>query len=348
LNESLISDASQAVDHNRTFARQTTMATDALSDVLKTVRLTGATYFDVVAQEPWSLHSPAREIILPKILPGADRLIAYHVVTAGRCFASLVGGEAMALQAGEVVMFTSADPHVMSSRAGMPACPPAADMIDIAEAGHLPFHINLVDGGAVSAKLVCGYLACDSRPFNPLLEALPPMLKAGDPKANDTGWLGQFIHVAVAEVADKRAGSESVLTKLSELMFIEVVRRYIEALPQQDTGWLAGLRDPVVGKALGLIHAKPSFSWTIEGLARQCGASRTVLAERFTQFVGMPPIHYLARWRMQVACEMLNRGNSGMASIAAEIGYESEAAFSRAFKKMMGVPPSAWRLGLRA
>jgi AraC-like DNA-binding protein len=324
------------------------MAADALSDVLKTVRLTGATYFDVVAQEPWSLHSPAREIILPKILPGADRLIAYHVVTAGRCFASLVGGEAMALQAGEVVMFTNADPHVMSSGAGMRAAPPDADMIEIAEAGHLPFHINLVNGGAVSAKLVCGYLACDSRPFNPLLEALPPMLKAGDPKANDTGWLGQFIHVAVAEVADKRAGSESVLTRLSELMFIEVVRRYIETLPQQDTGWLAGLRDPVVGKALGLIHARPSFGWTIDGLARQCGASRTVLAERFTQFVGVPPIHYLARWRMQVASEKLNRGNSGMATIAAEIGYESEAAFSRAFKKMMGVPPSAWRLGVRA
>jgi AraC-like DNA-binding protein len=323
------------------------MAADALSDVLKTVRLTGATYFDVAAQEPWSVHSPARDLILPKILPGADRLIAYHVVTAGRCFASLVDGEAIALQAGEVVMFTNADPHVMSSSAGMPASPPSADMIDIAEAGHLPFHINLVNGGAVSAKLVCGYLACDSRPFNPLLEALPPMLKAGDPRANDTGWLGQFIHVAVAEVADKRAGSESVLTKLSELMFIEVVRRYIESLPQQDSGWLAGLRDPIVGKALGLMHARPSFSWTIDGLARQCAASRTVLAERFTQFVGMPPIHYLAKWRMQVASEMLNRGNAGMAMIAAEIGYESEAAFSRAFKKMMGVPPSAWRLGAR-
>src|SRR3954453_2326127 len=324
------------------------MAADALSDVLKTVRLTGATYFDVAAQEPWTVHSPARELILPKILPGADRLIAYHVVTAGRCFASLVGGEAIPLRAGEVVMFTDADPHVMSSSAGMPPSPPSADMIDIAEAGHLPFHINLVNGGAVSAKLVCGYLACDSRPFNPLLEALPPMLKAGNPQANDTGWLGQFIHVAVAEVADKRAGSESVLTKLSELMFIEVVRRYIEAMASQDTGWLAGLRDPFVGKALALIHARPSFAWTVEGLARQCGASRTVLAERFAQLVGIPPMHYLAKWRMQVASEMLNRGNVNMATIAAEIGYESEAAFSRAFKKMMGVPPSAWRLGVRA
>jgi len=138
-----------------------------------------------------------------------------------------------------------------------------------------------------------------------------------------------------------------VLTKLSELMFIDVVRRYIEALPPHDTGWLAGLRDTAVGKALALIHARPSFNWTIEGLARQSGTSRTVMAERFVQLVGVPPMHYLAKWRMQVASEMLKRGNVNMATIAAQIGYESEAAFSRAFKKMMGVPPSAWRQGAR-
>src|SRR5207244_1049702 len=258
----------------RGFPKSQAVATDTLSDVLKSVRLTGVAYFDIAAQAPWSVHSPARDLILPRILPGADRLIAYHVVTSGRCFASLDGGEAVALEAGEVVMFTNADPHVMSSSAGMHAEPTTADMIDIAEAGLLPFHINLMNGGTESARLVCGYLACDAKPFNPLLDALPPMLKAGDPGRNDNGWLGQFIHFAVAEVAEKRAGSESVLTKLSELMFIDVVRRHIEALPAQDSGWLAGLRDPVVGKALALIHARPSFNWTVEGLARQCGVSR--------------------------------------------------------------------------
>ena len=278
------------------------MATDTLSDVLKTVRLTGAAYFDVAAQDPWSVHSPSRELILPRILPGADHLIAYHVVTSGRCFASLDGGQAVPVEAGEVVMFTNADPHVMSSSTGMRAEPPSADLIEIADAGLLPFNVNLMNGGAVSARLVCGYLACDAKPFNPLLAALPPMLKAGDPRRNDTGWLGQFLHFAVAEVAEKRAGSESVLTK---------------------------------------------FNWTIEGLARQCGTSRTVMAERFVQFVGVPPMHYLAKWRMQVASEMLKCGNANMAIIAAEIGYESEASFSRAFKKMMGVPPSAWRQGTR-
>jgi len=323
------------------------MAADALSDVLKPVRLTGATYFDVIAAAPWSVHSPAKDLILPRVLSGADHLIAYHVVIAGRCFASLVGGEPIPLEAGEVVVFTNADPHIMSSNAGMQAEPPTADFFDMADAGHLPFHLNLASGGEASAKLVCGYLACDARPFNPLIGALPPMLKAGDPRRNDTGWLGQFIHYAVAEVAEKRAGSESVLTKLSELMFIDVVRRYIESLPPQKTGWLAGLRDPMVSRALALIHARPSFGWTIEGLARQCGASRSVFAERFVQFLGVPPMHYLAQWRMQVASELLDRGNMNMAAIASEIGYESEAAFSRSFKRMMGVPPSAWRQGTR-
>jgi AraC-like DNA-binding protein len=324
------------------------MAEDALSDVLKTVRLTGAAYFDILAQEPWSVHSPARDLILPRVLPGADHLIAYHVVIAGRCYASLVGGDAVPLEAGEVVVFTNADAHILSSHAGMQAEPPSADFFDIADASRLPFHVNLASGGNASAKIVCGYLACDARPFNPLLEALPPMLKAGEPRRNDNGWLGQFIHFAVAEVAEKRAGSESVLTKLSELMFIDVVRRYIEALPAQNTGWLAGLRDPSVSKALALMHARPSFGWTIEGLARQCGVSRSVLAERFVQLVGVPPMHYLAHWRMQVASEMLNRRNLNMAAIAAEIGYESEAAFSRSFKRMMGVTPSAWRQGIRS
>src|SRR5438045_5348955 len=148
------------------------MPADALSDVLKTVRLTGAAFFDIAAQEPWSVHSPARHLILPRILPGADHLIAYHVVIAGRCFASLEGGEAVPLEAGEVVVFTNADAHVMSSSGGMRADPPTADMIDIAEAGHLPFHINLMNEGAAAAKRICGDLACRVTPCNPRLVAL--------------------------------------------------------------------------------------------------------------------------------------------------------------------------------
>jgi AraC-like DNA-binding protein len=319
------------------------MATDTLSNLLRTVRLTGATFFDIAARGSWAVGSPAPASILPKILPGADHLIAYHVVTAGRCFARRVEGEPISLQAGEVIVFTRADAHIMSSEPGMRADPPSADVLDIAFAGQTPFHINYADGGKGTTHLVCGYLACDATPFNPLLDSLPPIIKAGDPSGGDGGWLGQFIRFAVEEVADKRAGGETVLTKLSELMFIDVLRRYIETLPAQNTGWLAGLRDPFVGKALALMHDKPAENWTIEQLAKQSGVSRTVLAERFAELVGSPPMQYLGKWRMQIASEMLRNGSANIAHISVTVGYESEAAFSRAFKKMIGVSPSAWR-----
>jgi AraC-like DNA-binding protein len=319
------------------------MAADALSDVLKTVRLTGATFFDVVAKAPWVAEQPPREMVLPKILPGAAHLIAYHVVTEGRCFANIVGEEPIPLEAGEVIVFTKGDPHVMSSSPGMRANPVAPDALDAVPANQLPFLINYGGDGPTTTKLVCGFLACDAQPFNPLLDNLPPVIKAGDAKGSDAPWLGQFIRLAMSESADKRAGGESVLAKLSELMFIEVVRRHLESLPPEQAGWLAGLRDPFVGKALSLMHGGPARNWTIEELARDVGLSRSVLAERFADLVGMPPMHYLARWRMQIAAGLLSNGRYHMAAVAAEIGYGSEAAFSRAFKKMVGVSPSAWR-----
>jgi AraC-like DNA-binding protein len=207
----------------------------------------------------------------------------------------------------------------------------------------LPFVINYGSSGPISAKFVCGYLACDARPFNPLLDSLPSVIKAGDPHGSDAGWLGQFIRLAMIESANKRAGGESVLAKLSELMFIEVVRRHLAALPPEQAGWLAGLRDPFVGKALSLMHANPARDWTIGDLAKDVGLSRSVLAERFGDLAGMPPMQYLAKWRMQIASGLLSGGNANIASVAAEVGYGSEAAFSRAFKKMVGVPPSDWR-----
>jgi AraC-like DNA-binding protein len=323
------------------------MTADALSDVLRTVRLTGAMFFDVVAMAPWAVESPPRERILPEILPGAEHLIAYHVVTEGKCFANVLGGESIPIEAGEVIVFTKGDPHVMSSGPGMRPDPAPPDFLAAASAGQLPLFINYGGEGAASAKFVCGYLACDARPFNPLLDNLPPVIKANDPRDSGVGWLGQFIRFAMMESADKRAGGESVLAKLSELMFIEVVRRHLEGLPPEQAGWLAGLRDPFVGKALSLLHGRPAQNWTIEDLAKQAGLSRSVLAERFTDLVGTPPMQYLAKWRMQIASGLLSEGSANLATVANEIGYESEAAFSRAFKKMVGMPPSIWRRRVR-
>ena len=318
------------------------MAADALSDVLRTVRLTGAAFFDVAGKAPFVIEASPRELILADILPGAGHLISYHVVTEGSCYAARIGEEPVLVEAGDVVVFCHGDPHTMSSGPGMRGVPRTSGAL-AHEVEQLPFHVHRGEGEEVTARLVCGFLACDARPFNPLIDNLPPVITAGDRDGKGGGWLGQFIRFAMLESADKRAGGESVLAKLSELMFIEVVRRHLESLAPEQTGWLAGLRDPCIGKCLSLMHGAPASAWTIEELARQAGLSRSVLAERFSDLVGMPPMQYLARWRMQIASGLLSGGRANMATIADEIGYESEAAFSRAFKKIVGVPPSVWR-----
>jgi AraC-like DNA-binding protein len=315
---------------------------DALSDVLRAIRLTGATFFEVAATGTWVAEQPDPETLLPKFLPGAEHLISYHVVTEGRCYASTIDGEPVLLEAGEVVVFTRGDAHVMSSTPGLRTKPYSPDQLDARTRKQLPFSVSYGGPGPIATKLVCGFLACDAQPFNPLLENLPPVITAGD-RGSNSGWLGQFIQLATLESTDRRAGGESVLARLSELMFIEVVRRYLDNLPPEQAGWLAGVRDPFVGKALSLMHGDPARDWTIESLAREVGLSRSVLAERFTDLLAIPPMQYLAKWRMQLASGMLSAGGANIATVAAEIGYGSEAAFSRAFKKMVGVAPSAWR-----
>ncbi|MFO1183363.1 MAG: AraC family transcriptional regulator [Bauldia sp.] len=316
------------------------MSADPLSDVLRTVRLTGAVFYDSVAHEPWVAEQPPPGEILPMILPGAEHLIAYHVVTAGNCFGGLIGGEQLPLKGGDVIVFAHGDPHVLSSAPGMRADLDAAARERAAMSGRLPFIVEHPGAGPVAARFVCGYLACDALPFNPLINQLPRVIVARD---DGSGWLAQFIRVATEESANRRAGGESVLAKLSELMFIEVVRRHLQSLPAEQAGWLAGLRDPFVGKALTALHTAPAREWTIEDLGHEVGLSRSVLAERFNDLVGVPPMQYLARWRMQIAAGLLAGGRSSIAEIAEEVGYGSEAAFSRAFKAAVGLPPAAWR-----
>ena len=301
-----------------------------------------------MAKAPWVAESPPREMILPKILPGAEHLIAYHVVTEGRCFANIIGGEPIPIEAGEVIVFTKGDPHVMSSSPGMRADPaPAARSTRPPPANCRSSSTTAATGRPRPSSSAATSPATRGRSIR-CSTTCRRSSRPATTQGSDAGWLGQFIRLAMMESADKRAGGESVLAKLSELMFIEVIRRHLEALPPEQAGWLAGLRDPFVGKALSLMHARPARNWTIEELAKEVGLSRSVLAERFADLVGMPPMHYLAKWRMQIATGLLAGGSTNMATVAAEIGYGSEAAFSRAFKKMVGVPPSAWRRRVRA
>jgi AraC-like DNA-binding protein len=201
-------------------------------------------------------------------------------------------------------------------------------------------------GSQERAEVICGFLGCDARPFNPLLATLPRTIHVR-PQPGDDGVIGQFIQLAVSESVARRAGGEAVLAHLSELLFVEVVRRHLATLPPYHVGWLSGLRDEQVGRALGKLHDRPAHPWSLEELAREVGMSRSALAERFTHFVSVPPMQYLAQWRMQLTATLLSSTAIGLAEMASRVGYGSEAALSRAFKRWVGVAPAQWRQGQR-
>ena len=320
------------------------MSVDILSDVLTAVRLKGAVFFDVEASVPWVAEALPAKATASAILPDAEHVMEYHVITGGSCWASVIGHDLPPIQllAGDVVAFPQGDAHILSSAPGMRGDPGPDPSVVPGEIAQLPVMLNIDGGGSERAHLVCGFLGCDSRPFNPLIEALPPMMHIRSSGAAHGSWLKEFTRFAVMEAGEKRMGGSGILSKLGELMFAELVRRYVESLPEESRGWLGGVRDRHVGRALNLIHAEPSRPWTLEELAKEAGLSRSSFAERFAGYVGMPPIQYLQKWRLQIAASRLMDGAS-ISTIAADIGYESEAAFSRAFKRVIGASPADWR-----
>jgi len=318
------------------------MSSDPLTDVLSSVRLSGAVFFAVEGTPPWVAEAPTASTIAAGVMPEADHVIEFHAVTRGHCLAGIVGEEPVRLESGDVICFPHGDAHVMSSARGLRAPPSDLSLYQRRAGCRLPFAVKLGEGPA-EAHLVCGFLGCDARPFNPLLASLPRVLRASDRDRARGGWLSRFVEVAESEAQSSRPGGEGVLARLAELMFVEIVRRHLESLPSDRTGWLAGLRDPHVGKALAALHGRPAAAWTIEALGREVGLSRSALAERFTALVGEPPFQYLGRWRMQIAAGLLASSHEGIAAIGTHVGYASEAAFSRAFKKLVGVPPATWR-----
>jgi len=315
---------------------------DVLSDVLRAVRLTGAVFFDVEACAPWVTPTPAAIKIAASVMPESEHVIMFHAVTSGGCWAELEDGSVppISLVSGDIVVFAMGDSHVLCSAPGMRA-PADVNLYFRPTDRQLPFQITPPGGSGERTRFVCGYLGCDARPFNPVLQALPRLLRVRG--ADGVGCMTQLIRMAVDETAACRSGGETVLSKVAELMFVEVVRRYIESLPKDAGGWLSGLRDPHIGAVLALMHGRPAEAWTLERLAHEVGLSRSVFADRFTHFVQDSPMQYLTRWRMQLATRLLERPGVGLAQIAAEVGYESEAAFNRTFKKYVGAPPGAWR-----
>jgi AraC-like DNA-binding protein len=309
---------------------------DALSDLLRVVHLDGAFFYAVEAADPWSIETVAARELLPRIMPAAEHLISYHILTAGRCYGGLLGEEQVELVPGDVIVFPHGDAHIMSSGRGVRV---GSEMHTIVPDPY-PATVRLGDDGPRTTMFVCGFLGCDRRPFNPLLAALPRRMHM---RGMSHAWQSSFTRQLIEESRSGRAGADSVLTRLAELMFIEVLRRYLEDLPSGQTGWLAGLRDEVVGRILTLLHRRPGHPWTLEELAREVASSRSNVAKRFTELVGQPPMQYLTQWRMQVAATLLAQGGAKVAAVGSEVGYDSEAAFSRAFKKATGLAPGAWR-----
>lgn len=318
---------------------------DVLSDVLNAIRMTGAIYFDIDASSPWIGETPPTPRIAAAVMPQAEHIISFHAVISGSCWAAIGDGSLPPVQvnAGDIVVFPGGAPNVLSSSKGARAQPDMTMYYNPID-DHLPFTILHGGGGPERTRFICGYLGCDTRPFNPLLAALPAMLCARKP-ADGREWVIDMFKLALAEGGSHRVGGETILAKLSELMFVEVIRTHIESLPEDSRGWLSGLRDPHVGEALRLIHSRPGEDWTLERLAHRIGLSRTTFSARFTHYVGVSPMHYVARWRLQLAARLLERPGVSIAQAAAEVGYESEAAFNRAFKKLVGVPPGTWRKG---
>lgn len=329
------------------------MTGDALSDVLRAVRLRGAVFYYIEGRPPWVAEAPAAREIIPAIMAGVDHMLEFHGVVRGSCWATLVGGEPLLLDEGDVVMFPQGDPHVMSSAPGLRAAPVERAFFFTPRPPQLPFSLGytregvttarLDGGGADAVTLVCGFLGCDAKPFNPLLAALPRVLRVSSATLGADSLVGQFLRAAVIESNNKRPGGEAVLELMSKAMFVDVLRRYIETLPPGQTGWFAGMRDPGVGRALACMHQRPGEPWTLERLAEETALSRSVLHERFVHFTGQAPMQYLTEWRMQVAAGLLRETQAKLIDVALEVGYESEAAFSRAFKRVVGSAPGAWR-----
>lgn len=313
---------------------------DVLSEVLKAVKLQGAIFFNAEFSSPWCFKSASAKECTPHLAPGAERLILFHFLTEGRAFARLSDGGRVQLAAGDIIVLPHGDEHYLGN--GSPERP--VDSMKVF-AKNLAEGLKIVrwGGGGETTKFVCGFLACDYRLSESLLSGLPPLLKVKVAQGPSGEWLANSIRFSVGDSDGAGAGSGLVIARLSEVLFAETLRRYIGSLPASDTGWLAGARDPVVGQALAHLHKAPDHPWTIDSLARRVGLSRTLLAERFRHYLGESPMAYLANWRLNLGAELLQSSDESVAQIAADVGYGSEAAFNRAFKKRFDCPPAQFR-----
>jgi len=312
---------------------------DAFSDVLRVIRLSGGVFLEAQFSAPWCITGKISSEDCKVFQVSPRHVIASHFVASGKMQLRAEGGDLIDVRAGELVLLPHNHAHVFGSELGV--APVSAREVmrhapigDIARIEH--------GGGGETTQVLCGFLGSDNS-FGPLLSSLPAVLKL-DVRATSLGtWIESSFRFAISQIAAGRVGSTAVIAKLSEMLFVEAVSHYIAGLPEDRQGWLAGLRDPNIGRALALLHASPAKAWSAEALAVEVGMSRSGFAERFTTLVGHPPMQYLAFWRMHLAAQKLRESREAIALVGFSVGYESEAAFSRAFKRQFGASPAAWR-----
>ncbi len=315
---------------------------DVLSEMLRAVRLTGSVFFNGLFSAPFRIISPKRfDERTP--LARLHHISIFHMVASGHCTFQTKTGECRDLGPGDILLMPFADAHAFWS--GEPK--EIAYVPDIVQPGSIEGML-MVDygGGGEQTRLVCGYLESSEFLFAPVFRTLPEVLveHAADGKISEM--IASNVREIIALVDAATPGSQLMLGRLMEMLFVEVLRRHVTRLPDDSKGWFAAINDPIVGRALQLVHADPGQHWTAEGLAREAGTSRTVLAERFNALLGRPPIEYVTSWRIQLAAERLRGTDASIAKIAADVGYESEAAFNRAFKRVSGITPGRWREGI--
>ncbi len=318
---------------------------DVLSEVLRVVKLQGAFFYNGEFSSPWCVNATSARALARQFAPVAEHVIIFHLLTEGHAFIRLESGERETLNPGDLVMIPHGDPHVMGNGGLTKAVNDSEQLAEVIQQGLKLWRLG---GGGEVTKFVCGYMACDPELSKVFLSGLPPLFKVTIRNDAAGRWLENSIRFSVNQGDPLSAGGEAVLAKLSEVVFIETLRAYIAQLPAEQTGWLAGARDSEVGKTLALMHRRPGDPWTLEALAKEAGISRSVLAERFRHYLGEPPMAYLTRWRLQLGAQMLTSTSYPVAQIAGEAGYESEAAFNRAFKREFAIPPARFRTQARA
>jgi AraC-like DNA-binding protein len=319
---------------------ETPVDTDLLSDLLGSMHLSGAVFLRAEFSEPWSIFTPDACQLAQMLRLSSERTIPFHIVAQGGCRLEMEGSEPVWLDEGDAVLLPYGNAHALSGR----------DPVATVAVGTLvpppPWNDILVlrhGGEGAPARLVCGFLQCDELLFHPILRHLPALIHVSPAADAADEWLSSTIRHTAHEASHARPGTRCMLPRLTELMFVEILRKHMQSLSADEVGWFAALKDPVVGTALKFLHAVPLDPWDVDSLARRIGVSRSVLAARFGHFLGQPPMQYLTHWRLLLAAQELKTSNQPLKRIAEQGCYESEAAFSRAFKRRFGLSPGDWR-----